>query len=249
MKTMTLACCAAAALWSADVDAGEIKVLSAGAIQPGLERVVAQFGKASGHEVKVQFNTAPQIAKRMAEGYAADVLIAPPAVLEAQAKAGKVAAEGHVAVGRVGAGVTVRASAANPNIATTDALKATVLGADAIVYNSASTGIYLDKLFERLGIAGQLNPKTTRYPNGEAVMEHIIKGKGNEIGFGAVTEIKLFESHGLKLVGPLPADIQNYTSYAAAPMTGAPEAADAKAFLAYLATPEAKQAFVAAGIE
>jgi molybdate transport system substrate-binding protein len=64
-----------------------------------------------------------------------------------------------------------------------------------------------------------------------------------------MTEIKLFESHGLKLVGPLPADIQNYTSYAAAPMTGATAAADAKAFLAYLATPEAKQAFVAAGIE
>ena len=248
MKSMTFAGCLVAALWSAAANAAEIKILSAGAIQPGLERVVAQF-RASGHEVKVQFNTAPEIAKRLAEGYAADILIAPPAVLDEQAKNGKVAGEGRVAVGRVGAGVTVRAAAPSPDVATTDALKAAVLAADALVYNNASTGIYLDRLFARLGIADALKPKTTRYSNGEAVMEHIIKGKGNEIGFGAMTEIKLFESHGLKLVGPLPADIQNYTSYAAAPLTGATAAADAKAFLAYLATPEAKQAFVAAGIE
>jgi molybdate transport system substrate-binding protein len=248
MKLAIIACYAAATLWSAAASAAEIRILSAGAIQRGLERAVAQFKKASGHEVKIQFNTAPEIAKRLAEGYAADILIAPPAVLDEQAKNGKVAGEGRVPVGRVGAGVTVRANATAPNIATTDALKAAVLGADTLVYNNASTGIYLDRLFAKLGIADALKPKTTRYSNGEAVMEHVIKGKGNEIGFGAITEIKLFESHGLKLVGPLPADVQNYTSYAAAPMTSA-TSPDAKAFLAYLATPEAKQAFVSAGIE
>jgi molybdate transport system substrate-binding protein len=80
-------------------------------------------------------------------------------------------------------------------------------------------------------------------------MERIIKGKGNELGFGAITEIKLFEPKGLKLVGPLPPDIQNYTSYGAALMSNAPSADVAKAFLTYLATPEAKQIFAAAGIE
>ncbi len=221
------------------------------AIQPGLERAVAQFNRASGHVVKIQFNTAPEIAKRLAEGYAADILIAPPAVLDEQVKNGKVAAEGRIPVGRVGSrGVTVRASAPSPDIATTDALKAAVLGADTLrLQQCLDRQLYLDRLFAKLGIADALKPKTTRYSNGEAVMEHVIKGKGNEIGFGAMTEIKLFESHGLKLVGPLPADIQNYTSYAAAPLTGATAAAGAKAFLAYLATPEAKQAFVAAGIE
>ena len=52
----------------------------------------------------------------------------------------------------------------------------------------------------------QLKPKTTRYPDGASVMEHVIKGKGNEIGFGAITEIKMYEPKGLKLIGPLPAD-------------------------------------------
>ncbi len=80
-------------------------------------------------------------------------------------------------------------------------------------------------------------------------MEHVIKGKGNEIGFGAITEIKLFESKGLKLVGPLPAEVQNYTSYAAALMANAPAPDAAKALLAFLATGEAKQAFAAAGVD
>ena len=100
-----------------------------------------------------------------------------------------------------------------------------------------------------LGIAEQIKAKTTRYPNGEAVMEHVIKGKGNEIGFGAITEIKLFESKGLKLVGPLPADVQNYTNYAAAVLNTTTAADLGKQFLTFLGTPEAKQAFVSAGVE
>ena len=152
-------------------------------------------------------------------------------------------------LGRVGAGVVVRASAPSPDIANIEVLKQAMLNADSIVYNTASSGLYLEKLFERIGIAEQIKAKTTRYPTGEDVMHHIIRGKGNELGFGAITEIKLFEPKGLKLVGPLPPDIQNYTSYGAALMSNAPSVDAAKAFLKYLATPEAKQIFAAAGIE
>ena len=80
-------------------------------------------------------------------------------------------------------------------------------------------------------------------------MEHVIKGKGNEIGFGAITEIKLYTSKGLQYVGPLPAEVQNYTAYDAAVMTGAPAAEAAKVVLRQLATPEGKAAFVSAGVE
>ena len=79
-------------------------------------------------------------------------------------------------------------------------------------------------------------------------MEHVIKGKGKEIGFGAITEIKLYEVKGaLKLVGPLPADVQNYTSYSAALMSNSPSPDAAKAFMTFLGTPAAKQAFVIGG--
>ena len=241
--------CVGSALWSSMAVAADVKVLSAGAVEPGLQRAAEQFKRASGNEIKIQFNTAPQLAKRMAEGEVADILIAPPAVLDELAKNGKISMQGRVTLGRVGAGVVVRSDAPSPEIASTEALKRAMLSADSIVYNTASTGLYLEKLFERIGIAEQIKTKTTRYPNGEEVMNHIIKGRGNELGFGVVTEIKLFEPKGLKLVGPLPPDIQNYTSYGAALISNAPSADAAKAFLTYLATPETKQIFTAAGIE
>jgi molybdate transport system substrate-binding protein len=249
MRQLFLVACIGSAFWSSMAASADVKVLSAGAVEPGLQRAAEQFKRASGHEIKMQFNTAPQLAKRMAEGEVVDVLIAPPALLDEQARSGKISMQGRLALGRVGAGVVVRSDAPSPEIATTDALKRALLSADSIVYNTASTGLYLEKLFERIGIAEQIKARTTRYPRGEDVMDHIIKGRGNELGFGAITEIKLFEPKGVKLVGPLPPDIQNYTRYGAALTSNAPSADAAKAFLAYLATPEAKQIFAAAGIE
>ena len=241
---------AAAVLWGAGAMAAEVRVLSAGAVEPGLHKAVELFKKASGHDVRIQFNTAPQIAKRLQDSYVADILIAPPGGLKQYAEQGKVAKDGHVLVGKVGAGITVRPGAPVPDVASTAALKAAVLAADSLVYNTASTGLYIERLLDKLGVGGQIKAKTTRHPNGEAVMEHVIKGKGNEIGFGAITEIKLYEVKGaLKLVGPLPPDVQNYTSYSAALMSNAPAPEAAKAFLAFLGTPAAKQAFVSAGVE
>jgi molybdate transport system substrate-binding protein len=124
-----------------------------------------------------------------------------------------------------------------------------VLQADSVVFNRASTGIYLENLFKKMGIYDQILPKTTRYPDAGAVMEHVLKGKGREIGFGPITEILLQRDKGLKLVGPLPADIQNYTSYAAAPMTSAAQADLARAFVRYLGGPESKGLFAAAGVD
>ena len=48
--------------------AAEITVLSGGAIEPGLKAAVAAFQKETGHTVKVTFNTAPAIFKRVNAG-------------------------------------------------------------------------------------------------------------------------------------------------------------------------------------
>jgi len=240
---------AAFCLAATTVSAAEIKVLSGGAVEPGLEAFAQQVRQEMGHELKIQYNTAPQIAKRLAAGEVYDILISPPATIEQAIKEGKVVSDTRMPVGRVGAGILVRTGSTAPNVATVDALKQALLGADSVVYNTASTGIYLDKLFEKMGIADRLKSKTTRYANGAAVMEHVIKGKGNEIGFGAITEIRLYEAKGLRLVGPLPAEIQNYTSYDAALMTSAASADAARAVLRYLVTPAAKAAFAAGGVE
>jgi molybdate transport system substrate-binding protein len=182
-------------------------------------------------------------------GDAADVLVAPAGLMNDQLRRGKVDAEAHSFIGRVGLGVAVRAAAPDPDIATLDRFKQSLLGADSIVYNQASSGLYLEKLFDLLGIAEQLKTKTTRYAKSAQVLEHVIGGKGNEIGFGAITEIRQFEPKGLRLVGPLPEQVQNSTAYSAAVITDAPTVEIARDFVRYLGAPAAKATFAAAGID
>src|SRR3989454_1347704 len=226
--------------------AAEIRVLSAGAVEPGLRAAAAAFQKQSGHTVNIAFNTAPEIRKRIGAGEAFDVVIAPPAALDEFA--GKVAAD-RVALGRVGLGVAVRPGAAVPDISSADALKRSVLQTESIVFNRASSGIYLENLLKKMGIYEQVEAKTTRYSDAAAVMEHVLKGKGREIGFGPVTEILQHRDKGLKLVGPLPPEVQNYTSYSAAPMTAAANSELARVLVRYLGSPESKALFVGAGID
>ena len=228
--------------------AADIQVLSAGAIEPGLKAAAAAFERQTGHVAKITFNTAPELKKRMEGNPAFDVVIAPPAVMGEFAAASKLA-ETRANVGRVGMGVTVREGAPVPDISNAEALKRSVLDAESLVFNRASTGLYLEGLLKKMDVYAQVEGKTTRYPDGAAVMEHVIKGKGREIGFGAMTEILLYSGKGLKLVGPVPAEVQNYTSYVAAPMVGSANAALAREFVKHLGSPAGKKLFVAAGIE
>jgi molybdate transport system substrate-binding protein len=152
-------------------------------------------------------------------------------------------------MGRIGIGVMVRSGAPVPDIASVADFKQTLLNAQALFYNRASTGIYLESLFDRLGISEQLSSKTTRYPDAAPVLERVSKADAGEIGFGATTVIVENERKGLKFVGPLPAEIQNYTVYAATIVPGSAVESDAQKFVRYLTTPAAKGIFAAAGIE
>jgi molybdate transport system substrate-binding protein len=228
--------------------AAEIRVLSAGAIEPGLKAAAAAYQRESGIDVRVTFATAPQLRKRVGGGEAADVVIAPPAVIEEFARDQKVA-QLRAGVGRVGLGVAVRPDAPLPDISSAAALQRSVIEAESLTFNTASTGLYFEGLLKKMGIYESVQAKTTRYPDGASVMEHLLKGKGREVGFGPITEILLFRDKGLRLVGPLPAEVQNYTSYIAAPMSSASNADAAAAFVRYLASPASRALFVAAGIE
>jgi molybdate transport system substrate-binding protein len=239
-----LSCAVAGAAAAAD-----IRVLAAGALEPGLAKVADQFRRETSNRVRIQFATGPLLERRLSVGESPDVLIASPGLMNDQLRRGKIEAEAHTFIGRVGIGVTVRAGEPEPDIATLDRFKRSLLGADSIVYSQASSGLYLEKLFDLLGIAEQLKTKTTRYANSAQVLEHIVGGKGIEIGFAAIPEIRQLEAKGLKLVGPLPEQVQSSVAYSAAVITDAPTVEIARDFVRYLGTPEAKATFAAAGIE
>jgi len=225
--------------------AENLKVLSAGAVQPGLSRIAEAFRLQGEASLEIDFATAPAIAKRVGAGALPQIIIAPPDLLESLATTALSARS--VVLGRIGIGVMVRAGAPLPGIATLAEFLNSLRNAGQIIYNKASTGIYLDSLFERLGIATLLEAKTIKYSDFAAVRNHIANARDNEIGFGATTVIIENAGRGVTFVGALPAEIQNYTSYAAALTSNAGD--DAAAFLDYLATPAAKAILRSAGID
>ena len=114
--------------------AADIKVLSGGAVEPGLHAFAAQVKRELEHELKIQFNTTPQIVQRLAAGEVYDIVIVPPAVIEQAAKDGKVAANTRVTVGRVGAGIFVRSAAAAPSVGNT-----AIRSVDTTAYDAVSS--------------------------------------------------------------------------------------------------------------
>ena len=223
----------------------EINVLSGAAVEPALIAAADVFRERTGNNLKIAFATTPEIRRLIGAGEMPDVVIAPPATLGELAKPGNIDSAAQVSLGRVGVGIVIRDGAPRPDVSTTDALKRAVLDAESIVYNRASSGLYIDGLLHRLGLAELIQAKTKRYI-GTDMIEPLIHGKGKEIGFMPVVQILNWRGRGLQLVGPLPDEIQNYTTYAAAP---ASRSEGGLAFVRFLGTSEAKAIFAGVGIE
>lgn len=234
---------------SAAASAAELKVMAIGAINPGFANIAEQFKRDSGNSISLLTDTAPGLTRRIAAGETGDILIAPDNVVEEAARQGKAIASTKTPVAKVGIGVAMHRGATAPKVATVDALKEALLKADSIVYNQGSSGLYIQMLFEQMGIAKQLESKTTRFANAAQVVQHVMDGKNGEIGFAPLPEILSSDQTKLQLVGPLPSAVQNYTSYEAVVMTGGKAAEVAKDFIRYLTTPGAKRTFAAAGVD
>jgi molybdate transport system substrate-binding protein len=229
-------------------NAAELKVLAAGGMQPGLNAAAKVFRDKTGVEAKFTYEPPVDLGKRVAGGEVADIVVSSPAVIADLTKAGKVLGDGQMHLGRVGVGVVVREGAPLPDVSSTQALKNSLLDAEAVVYNTASSGSYIDGMLKKIGVFDQIQGKLIRLWDGTAVMHHLMEGKAKEFGFGGITDILLYRERGLRLVGPLPAEIQNYANYSAAVISTAPDPDGAKAFVAYLASPEGRALFLANGI-
>ena len=232
----------------ARVAAAELAVLATAAAQGPVQALDKAFQQPD-RAAKVQFDTSPNIAKRLAAGETPDVLIAQAATVDQLIKDGRALAVTRTPVGRIGVGVGIGRGGRRPDISTVDALKAALLQADAIVYSRGASGLLVEQLLRKIGVAEQISSKVVQLPTGDDVMQRLGMAKGNQIGFTMVSEIKLGESHGGSFVGPLPAAVQTYTAYDAVVMSGSTAPDAARAVVHALATPAARQVFAAAGWE
>jgi molybdate transport system substrate-binding protein len=214
----------------------EVKVLTAGAMKQVVLALQGEFEK-QGHKLVVDNDTAGALRKRIEGGESFDLAIITPAVIDALGTAGKVVPGTKTSLSRVAIGVMVRKGATLPDISSVDAFRRALMEARTVAYidpaSGGSSGIYLDKLFEKWGIADQIRAKA-KLKRGGYVADLLVSGDA-EFGIHQISEIVPVKE--VVLVGPLPAEIQNYTTYAGAVSATARDAAAAKAFLDLLAGP------------
>src|SRR3954452_12314234 len=246
MRNALLALVFCAALSAGLAEAATLKVLCDGPLEPALPAIGEAFRKKTGHQIEFAFAPSPVIHKRITEGESADIVIVQPNFLAELAAKGKVDAGDHPAFGRLGIGLAARADAPARDIKTPDALKQVLLRADSIVFNNVASGNQFAKVLERLGIADDVKAKVVRTEPGK-MYEPILNGSGDDIAAGTITQIRADKR--LRLLGPLPAELQSYLQYAAIPMTGAPNMKAAVEFVRFLFTPAVKAQLAAAGVE
>jgi molybdate transport system substrate-binding protein len=227
----------------------EIKVLTAGAFKQVLLALLPDFERTSGHKVTVENDTVGALTKRIAGGEAFDLAVLTPKAVDDLAKEGKFAAGSRANLARVGVGVVVKDGTPKPDISSLAAFKQALLAAKSVAYidpaAGGSSGIYVAGLLDKLGIAADVKPKAKLIPGG-AVAEHVAKGEA-ELGIHQISEI--LPVKGVTLVGPLPAEIQNYTVYAAGIGAHAKESDAAKALLKTLTSPAAAEVLKSKGME
>ena len=239
----------AVAMLGGRAQAAEIKVLTAGAFKEILLAIVPDFETATGHKVTLDNATVGVLTQRIEGGEAFDLAVMGPAPIDQLTAKGKFAAGTQTALARVGVGVVVKDGAQKPDVSTVDGFKRALLAAPSVAYidpkAGGSSGIYIATLLQKLGIADMVNAKA-KLIQGGAVATHIANGEA-ALGLHQISEI--LPVKGAVLVGPLPAEIQNYTVYAGAIGAQARDPAAARALLDRLAGPQTATVLKAKGME
>jgi molybdate transport system substrate-binding protein len=235
---------------SAATIAADITVVSGGAFKQVLTALIAQYEKETGNTVAATYQTVGQHLALIRGGKEQfDVAVLTPEAIEGLVKEGKIMAGTRADLAKVGVGVVVKAGAPLPDISTDEAFKRALLAAKSVAYidpkAGGSSGIYVDGLLQRLGVADQVHAKAVLVQGG-AVADHVADGEA-EIGVHQISEI--LPVAGVTLVGPLPADIQNFTIYSAGVGTAAKDAAAAKGFVEFLTGPHALPIIKAKGMQ
>jgi molybdate transport system substrate-binding protein len=125
-----------------------------------------------------------------------------------------------------------------------------MLAARSITYpdpaGGGASGIYLASLLERLGIAGEMKPKTRLSPSAKVLYASVASGEV-EIGFNQISEVLAQPT--VELAGPLPSAIQNYTQFAPGIVSGSSQIDAGRALVTFLSSPAAQTVLKAKGFE
>jgi molybdate transport system substrate-binding protein len=222
-----------------------VRVISSNGVRAVLEDVLPSIEAAIGRPLSMEYSTANSLKAKIDGGAPFDVAILTPALIDALAVAGVVEGESRVTFARTGVGVGAREDASG-DTSTPDALKQALLGARSVAFGAeGQSRTTIDRAFARLGITEQMQAKTRLTGAGEAP-QLVARGEADLV-LTLISEIRGVP--GVRLLGPLPGDLQTYISFTAARATRAADAPAADALLRELAGPAVAAALAGHGME
>jgi molybdate transport system substrate-binding protein len=230
--------------------AADIRMLSVGAVQNAVRTLAAEFNKETGQQVVLTIGSPAVVMQKIKAGEIFDAVIVSEAAMDELDGDGIVNPESRVRLASTGLGIAVRAGAPALDLSTPEAFEQALLAAKSIVYGDPTlphqSGEKTEKILAKAGILEALKPKLRIVPGQAASQELIAKGEV-EMGLYNVSEIP--DGGGLKFAGPVPAPLQINTSYEGALMSDGSEPQAARAFIRFLASPDARAQWLAAKLE
>ena len=223
--------------------ADQLSVLSGGAAKSFIEPLARTF---PGHTVKLEFQPMGKLTKSLADGYPADMVVVTSEVLDQLKGDPKLSIQSAKPIARVGIGVAVHESARVPDISSVEAFKKTLLAAKSVVYidpKVGTSGKHVAQVISQLGIEPQMRSKTT-LGSGGYITEPVGRGE-IELGIHQISEI--LPVKGVKLAGPLPAELQKYTVYVAVPIARSSRQQAVSDLIRHLTGPAARERLAQAG--
>jgi molybdate transport system substrate-binding protein len=211
-----------------------ISVLTVPALKEISLELVPEFEKAGTRKVVTVYSGTDDIMKRMKAGEnGVDLVILDAGSIDELAGLGKIESDSRVDFAKSLVGVAVPAGAPRPDISSVDALKRCLLSSKSIAYSRSLSGAHVASLFQKWGIAEQLQDKVKQPAPGEFVGEMVARREA-DIGFQQISE--LVHIAGIDFIGPIPPDIQLVTMVSGGVHVAAKEPGGAKAWMNFLAS-------------
>lgn len=231
----------------APAPAAEVTVLSGGAVKSAFTAATAAWTTQGHPAVRATFAPAGEIRQRLAAGETYDVIVVPAENLAEFDRQGLLDLGTRRDLGGVAIGMAVKAGAAKPDISTPEALKRALGAATSLTYMDparGTSGKHFDEVvLPKLGIRDAVRAKAV-LGEGGFIAEKVARGEV-QMAFHQMTE--MLPVKGIEIVGPLPAELQKTTIYAAVVMKSAKSREEAVKLLAYLASGEGRRAFLERG--
>jgi molybdate transport system substrate-binding protein len=230
--------------------AADIRVLSVGAVQNAVKELAAEFDHETGHRVVLTIASPAVVTQKIKDGEVYDAVIVSEPAMDRLDKEGIVNPESRVPLGKTGMGVAVRAGTPLPDLSTPEAFKQTLLGAKSVVYGDPTlpnqSGEKAERILVQAGLLDALKPRLRIVPGQATSQELIAKG---EVQMGLYNISEIPEGKGLAYAGPVPKLLQIVTNYEGALMSDGSVPEAARAFIRFLAGPDARGKWVAAKLE